>query len=167
MNRLILFRHGKAEQDSASGRDFDRPLAPRGAVEAAAAGATLAELGFAPDLALVSPSARTRQTWAALAPAFPKARVEMIEGLYHADVAALRRAIGSAPDAAGAVMIVGHNPGLQDLVAEMLTEGGADAALIARTRADFPTAAAAVLRLDREGAPQCEGLFFPRDRRGV
>ena len=73
MDRLILFRHGKAEQESESGDDFDRKLAPRGERESAAMGAHLAELGLKPDLALVSSAARARETWAAAAPAFPGA----------------------------------------------------------------------------------------------
>ena len=46
MERLILFRHGKAEPDSESGDDFDRRLAPRGERDSAAMGATLADLGL-------------------------------------------------------------------------------------------------------------------------
>ena len=53
MQRLILLRHGKAEPDSESGEDFDRRLAPRGVRDSAAAGVTLADMGFRPDVALV------------------------------------------------------------------------------------------------------------------
>src|SRR5258707_1283160 len=56
MDRLILLRHGKAESESESGDDFDRRLSPRGVRESAAMAETLAELGFAPDVALVSPA---------------------------------------------------------------------------------------------------------------
>ena len=54
MDRLILFRHGKAEAESASGEDFDRRLAPRGVQESAQMGAQLADMGFHPDVVLVS-----------------------------------------------------------------------------------------------------------------
>src|SRR5438094_761470 len=66
MDRLILLRHAKAENDAPSGDDFDRPLAPRGRREAAAMAGQLAALGIRPDLALVSPSLRTRETWEAV-----------------------------------------------------------------------------------------------------
>ena len=62
MERLILLRHGKAEPDSESGDDFDRRLAPRGVQETAAMAAHLAEMGFRPDVALVSTSASSART---------------------------------------------------------------------------------------------------------
>ena len=58
MQRLILFRHGKAEAQSASGGDFDRQLEPRGVREAAAMGRLLAGKALAPDVVLVSAAAR-------------------------------------------------------------------------------------------------------------
>src|SRR4051794_36172546 len=90
MDRLILFRHGKAEPESASGEDFDRRLAPRGERESAAMARHLADLGLNPDLALVSAAARTRGTWAAAAPAFPGAVSRIEDDLYNADSGAIR-----------------------------------------------------------------------------
>lgn len=165
MNRLILFRHGKANHDAPSGRDFDRRLAPRGVQDSAAAARHLADLGLAPELVLVSASARTRDTWTAVASALPQARVQFEDDLYHADVPTLRRMICAAGKAPGAVMVIGHNPGLQDLTVELLVEGGADAGLLARARAQFPTAAAAVFLIGGDGRPHYDGIFFPRDRR--
>ena len=62
MDRLILMRHGRAEPDSATGDDFDRALVPGGVRQAQVAGATLADMGFRPDIALVSPAVRAVQT---------------------------------------------------------------------------------------------------------
>ena len=56
MRRLILFRHAKAEPRAAGEDDFDRPLSPRGRADAVLVGRALADAGFAPDLALVSPA---------------------------------------------------------------------------------------------------------------
>ena len=112
MDRLILFRHGKAEAESASGEDFDRRLAPRGVRESAQTGATLADLGLRPDLVLASPSARTRETWAAAEPNFPNAKAQFDPHLYHADSGAIRHAAERAGKGVGTVMVVGHNPGL-------------------------------------------------------
>ena len=96
MDRLILFRHGKAQAESASGEDFDRHLAPRGERESAAMGAHLADLGFLPDVVLVSPAMRTRETWAAIEPHMAKAQVTFDDELYHADSGAVRAAAAHA-----------------------------------------------------------------------
>lgn len=161
MDRLILFRHGKAEAESASGEDFDRRLAPRGLRESAEMGARLADLGFLPDLVLVSPAARTRDTWAAAEPHFPKARASFDEELYHADSGAVRREAERVGAQAATVMVVGHNPGLQELAVRLLVEGSAPPSLVERARRQFPTAAAAVFLIDANGRPAFDGLFFP------
>ena len=92
MQRLILFRHGKAEAESDSGDDFDRRLAPAGVSASAVMGQRLAAMGLHPDVALVSASARTRGTWAALAEAFPDVTPTFDKDLYLADPKALRKA---------------------------------------------------------------------------
>lgn len=165
MDRLILLRHGEAERDAPSGDDFDRRLVGRGIAESSAMGETLAELGLSPDLALVSGAARTRDTWAAVASAFPKAQARFEDSLYLADLEVVRRLVEAAGATCGTMMVVGHNPGLQDLTLQLLREGAAPAALTARAQGGFPTAAAAVFLFDHAGRPAYDGLFFPRDRR--
>jgi phosphohistidine phosphatase len=59
------------------------------------------------------------------------------------------------------VMVVGHNPGLQELTVRLLTEGSAPASLIARAQRQFPPASAAVFLFDDQGRPAYDGLFFP------
>ena len=161
MDRLILLRHGEAERDAPSGDDFDRRLAARGIVASAAMGATLANLGFCPDVALVSAAARTRETWEAVGAAFPQAQVRFEDSLYLAEPERVRALAVAAGAACGTVMVVGHNPGLQDLTVHMLREGGAPPALIAKAQNGFPTAAAAVFLFDHAGRPSYDGLFFP------
>jgi phosphohistidine phosphatase len=161
MDRLILFRHGKAEHESASGEDFDRRLAPRGVRESAEMGETLARLGLTPNLALVSPAARARETWAAAEASFPKAEVRLEPELYNADPGAIRQAAEAAGRAGATVMVVGHNPGLQELAVRLLMEGSSPPALVARAQRQFPTAAAAVFLIDSNGRPSFDGLFFP------
>ena len=162
MDRLILFRHGKAEPESASGEDFDRRLAPRGGRESAEMGAHLADLGLLPDLVLVSPAMRTRETWAAIEPHLPKAKARFEDELYHADSGSVRRDAEKAGKSAGTVMVVGHNPGLQELTVQLLTEGSAPPSLIARAARHFPTAAVSVFLFDDGGRPHFDGLFFPQ-----
>jgi phosphohistidine phosphatase len=162
MDRLILFRHGKAEPESASGEDFDRHLASRGLEESAEMAAHLADLGFVPDLVLVSPAMRTRETWASCEPHFPKAKARFDDELYHADSGAVRHAAAKAGAMVGTVMVVGHNPGLQELTVRLLSEGSAPSSLISRATRQFPTAAASVFLFDDNGRPAFDGLFFPR-----
>lgn len=161
MERLILFRHGKAQPDSASGDDFDRRLAPRGLRESAAMGASLADLGMRPDVALVSPAARTRETWSAAQAAFPDALVRFEDDLYHAEAGAIRRVAEIAGARSATVMVVGHNPGLQELAVALLIEGAAPPSLVAQAQRKFPPAAAAVFIIDDNGRPAFDGLFYP------
>lgn len=161
MDRLILLRHGKAEADSESGDDFDRRLSSRGVREAAQMAAHLADMGFRPDVALVSPASRARGTWESAGPAFPGAAIRLDDQLYHADAGTIRRAAEAAGQDCGTVMVVGHNPGLQELTVQLLIEGGAPASLVARAQRHFPTAAAAVFLFDGNGRPHFDGLFFP------
>ena len=161
MDRLILLRHGKAEAESASGEDFDRRLAPRGVAESAQMAAQLADLGFCPDVVLVSTAARTRDTWAAAEALFPKARAKFDADLYLADSHCVRREAERAGAEAGTVMVVGHNPGLQELAVQLLTEGHSPPSLVAKAQRQFPTASAAVFLFDGAGRPAFDGLFFP------
>jgi phosphohistidine phosphatase len=161
MDRLILLRHGKAESDSDSGDDFDRRLAPQGVRESAEMGAQLADMGFRPDVALVSPAARARGTWEAACGAFPAAETRFDDDLYHAESGVIRRVAEAAGQACATVMVVGHNPGLQELTLQLLIEGSAPASLVARAQRNFPTAAAAVFLFDANGRPHFDGLFFP------
>lgn len=161
MDRLILFRHGKAEADSDSGDDFDRRLAPRGERESAAMAAQLADMGFQPDVVLLSPAARTRGTWAAASGAFPGAIVQVEDHLYNADTGALWQTIQAAGQTRRTVMVVAHNPGLQELTVSLLRDGAAPASLLAKAQRHFPPAAASVFLFDGNGRPHYDGLFFP------
>ena len=76
MDRLILLRHGKAEPESVSGQDFDRILTERGRRDVALVCLALADAGLQPELALVSPAARTLETWAVAATIFPGAQAQ-------------------------------------------------------------------------------------------
>ena len=161
MDRLILFRHGKAENESASGEDFDRRLAARGVRDSAEMGETLAKLGLIPDRALVSTASRAQETWAAAAPAFPGAELILEPELYNADSGAIRHAAEAAGRDCRTLIVVGHNPGLQELTVRLLTEGSAPPALAARAMRQFPPAAAAVFLFDDNRRPSFDGLFFP------
>ena len=161
MDRLILFRHGKAEPESLSGDDFDRRLQPRGQGEAAEMGERLAARGVVLDLVLVSAAERTRETWEALAASFPQAEVRFEDELYLAESSAIRRIAEQAGGGRGAVMVVGHNPGLHELTLRLMLEGDAAPPLLTKAQRNFPTAAVALFAFDPAGRPRAEDLLLP------
>ncbi len=158
MERLILFRHGKAEAHAATGDDFDRPLSPRGMRGAAAIGEALAASGMKPDIVLASPSARTRETWDVAKAAFPPAAAEFPAGLYNADAETIWR---TAEGRDGTVVVVGHNPGLHELTLTLMIAADAPAADLSRAQRKFPPGTAAVFAIDPAGRPTFEGLHYP------
>ena len=160
MDRVILLRHGEAEREAPIHDDFDRRLKPAGWRESQAVAALLAADGVAPRLALVSTAARARETWAACEPAFPAARVQYSAALYSADAAELRRLIASVA-AEGAVMVVSHNPALQELAVAWAIESGEVPEQIGRLQRRFPTGAAAVFAMDADRRPRLEGVYLP------
>ncbi len=115
MRQLLLLRHAKSSWDDAKLADFDRPLAPRGLKTAPLMGRELARRGWLPDLALVSPALRTRDTWRLVAAELPKhVPAEFAEELYEAAPAAILARVRQAK--ATSLIVIGHNPGLQNFV---------------------------------------------------
>lgn len=159
MRRLILLRHGKAEQRAHGGGDLDRRLTPRGVAESAAVARALAARGLSPAVAQVSTAARTVETWESAAAAFPNARPSFLRALYDADAERLWEAFGESD--ADDVIIVGHNPGIHNLAAGLGQRcgGGPDAQRLQR---DFPPAAAAAFRIET-GVVRLEAVIFPSD----
>ncbi|MGE0743228.1 MAG: histidine phosphatase family protein [Hyphomonadaceae bacterium] len=147
MRTLILLRHAKAVRAHEADTDEARGLTGRGRREAAAAGAAMAEAGLKPTLALVSTSERTRQTAEhGLATFGLESRFE--DALYHAALEGIWDAF-SASDAES-VVIVGHNPGIGELVS-MLVHQAHDGSKLAREfSGHFPTAAFAAFDIRGE-----------------
>lgn len=165
MDRLILFRHGKAER-TAPGGDIARRLTDRGRRDAEIMGGVLAAQGLVPDLALVSSAARTQETWEAASPAFPGARSLVRRDLYLADEAVIVDLAETLGESAGTVMIVGHNPGLHMLTLGLLRQGGAGAAVMARAQDKFATSSVSAFTFDAAGRPTYDGLFHASDHGG-
>jgi len=163
MRRLILFRHAKTAPRAPGQTDAERPLTERGIRDSADMAARMAAEGLNPDLVLISPSVRTRQTWAHASHAFPRARVEIVEAIYEAEVEDLLGVMAGVPSEADTVMIIGHNPGLQELALHLLVEGDAGARHIEQVETRFPTAAVAVFLIAAQGRAVFDGLFTPRD----
>ncbi|MEO8926607.1 MAG: histidine phosphatase family protein [Caulobacteraceae bacterium] len=166
MRRLILFRHAKAEPRAPGGEDIDRALTPRGERDAALMGGVLARAGLAPDLALVSPALRAAETWRWAREAFAGFAVQVRDGLYNATPEEVAAELDLGTAGADTVIVVGHNPSLQELAVSLLIDGDGSAGDIERVSARFGTATAAALRLDAAGRAALEALFHARDHGG-
>ena len=149
MLTLTLLRHAKSSWEEPLD-DFDRPLAPRGEKAAPEIGAALAERGLRPDLILCSGALRARETLAlVLAPlGAPAPEVIYDDALYMAAPGTLLRRVqtiasGFPRDAPRHLMLVGHNPGFEELALLLVGSGSAEDR--ARLAAKFPTAATAVI----------------------
>ena len=117
MRELILLRHAHADAAGAGQPDLDRPLSPTGREEARAAGDWLREHGLLPDRVLCSPSARTRETLAALGD-IGGAPATLEPAIYEASPGTLAALVDAQRDAER-LLLVGHNPGLEQLAALM------------------------------------------------
>jgi phosphohistidine phosphatase len=127
MRSLILLRHAKTERVEPSGRDRDRKLTKRGRADAPAIGAYMVHHGLVPDLVLVSPATRVQETWALVVPAFAKApRVVKDERIYNASAERLLGVIAEAQQA-HSLLVVGHNPSLQDIAVQLIATGDVEA----------------------------------------
>jgi phosphohistidine phosphatase len=144
MKLLTLFRHGKSDWETGVQDDFDRPLKERGRKDTPMMGRFMAEIGATPDLLVSSPAARARQTAELLAPAMDyRGEMRWEESIYAASAGELMSLLRNLPDEAGHVMLVGHNPGFEDVAARLI---GADAyGMAAGLR--LPTAGVAHLTL--------------------
>ena len=143
-HRLVLLRHAKAEHGM-SVPDIQRPLTVRGRRQSAAVGTALAEAGLVPDLVLCSSSVRTRQTWElASATLGADPPVSYDEALYDAGVDQVIAAVRAADEAAGIVLVVGHETAMSR-TATALAALGSDEATYERVRLGVPTASWMVL----------------------
>jgi phosphohistidine phosphatase len=142
---LWLLRHAKAVIAESDMDDFDRPLERRGRDAAARIGRHLARRGLRPDLVLCSPSARTRETLELVADALGgEIQTQYAGELYLAEASDLLGCLEKVTDDAGSVMLVGHNPGIAELAAELARRG--DPEPLEAMRRKFPTGALAELR---------------------
>jgi phosphohistidine phosphatase SixA len=125
MHELILLRHAEAVPIEKVGDDQQRPLSGRGEQEAQAAGKWLAAHRSRPDRVLCSPSRRTDETARlALAAMDSPPALQMAGEIYDASPGELLALLDQHGDAE-TVMLVGHNPGIERLVA-LLVEGRSD-----------------------------------------
>ncbi|MBM2711464.1 histidine phosphatase family protein [Mesorhizobium caraganae] len=148
MKQLLLLRHAKSSWDDPALADFDRPLAPRGLKAAPMMGRELARRDWLPDLALVSPALRTRETWRLVSAELPaRVPVEFTERLFYATAGDILAEVQQAIASAGCLLVLGHNPGLEDF-ARRLAGPRSDAGARRKLEEKFPTGALARFVVD-------------------
>ncbi len=160
MKTLFLMRHAKSSWDYPELSDYERPLNKRGKKAAPRIGVEMAERGYIPDYILSSSAKRAAETirLAAESGEFDT-EIEFERGIYGAGQNSLFYFIGQIPDTYQRAMLIGHNPGFEQLV-EFLTG----------TYKRMPTAALAVVRFEAErwvdaaeGSGELTDYIIPKD----
>lgn len=160
MKTLLLLRHAKSSRKDNDVRDFDRPLNQRGLKAAPSIGRLIGKRKLQPDLVLSSPAERARQTTQLVFEAAGlKTEVRYDERIYEATGAHLFEIVGQIEEDANVAMLVGHNPGLEELLEALTGEAH-----------NLPTAALAGIELDiekwnkvRAGAGRLDWLVTPKE----
>ncbi len=150
MKTLGLFRHAKSDWHDPRARDFDRPLNPRGEKGAGLVGRHIFDHKVKWDKVIASPAVRVAETieLAAKATGRPIA-VNWDRRIYLASSATLLDLLREQKDDPGSVLMVGHNPGLEDVIFDLVPDDGTSP-LRDVVELKFPTASFAVLELDIE-----------------
>jgi phosphohistidine phosphatase len=171
VKRLLLLRHAKAERETAD--DNKRGLEKRGEKDSSRMGRFLREDVYVPDLVFCSASMRTRETLRLLLPELGAApQVQYLSELYLAEPEVILSLIRRAPDRFGVLMVIGHNPGLEQCA---LALASVPFEKKLRKRYDamdekFPTCALAVIDFEvarwsdvAPGAGELDAFVRPKD----
>jgi phosphohistidine phosphatase len=143
MKRLVVLRHAKSDWPVGVA-DRDRPLGRRGQRDAPAAGRWIAEHVGVPDAVWCSPARRTKETWELLAAQLGGSPpVEFDERIYEAGVSDLVEVLRETAKGSSSVLLVGHNPGVQELVLALAGGQRSQVQMLAETK--FPTSGVALL----------------------
>lgn len=168
MRQLLLLRHAKSSWDDPGLSDHSRPLNQRGQISAGAMRQAMLGLALAPDVVLVSSSRRTLQTLEALEPWEETPIVEPMDALYLATAPQLLQVLNKVAETARSVLLIGHNPGLQEL-ALLLAGSARDPADARRLAEGYPTSALAEFTVPgswrslSQGGARLHRFLAPRD----
>ena len=153
IRNLILLRHAKSDWSNPALADHDRPLARRGRKAAPRIAEDLARWAPVPDNVLCSTSRRTVETADLVVPA--GVRRQLLRSLYHAGPDAILETLKHLPGSVRTAMIVGHNPGMEDLVIALTGDLPWDG---------FPTCAYGLFGMTEDWSfVRCLRLVRPRD----
>jgi len=142
MLRLLLLRHAKAAWPAGI-LDVDRPLAQRGQAAALLMGSYLKKERLEPDLAIVSSARRTQETWERVQPYLGEIEMRPDGRIYEAPVSRLVEVVREVEPGIRTLLVIGHNPGFEDLAKLLIGEGDMDGIL--RLGQKYPTAGLAVI----------------------
>lgn len=139
MKLLTLLRHAKSSWKDEDLSDHDRPLNRRGRADAPRMARRLLERSVEPDIILCSTALRARETLSLFTDicALAEHQIEYVDGLYLASASKLASVIAGAPGQCSHLMVVAHNPGLEDLLMQVTS----------RDDLTMPTCAMAQIRL--------------------
>jgi len=142
---LLLLRHAKSDWETGAASDFDRPLARRGKEQAPLVGRWLRAQGLVPDDVVSSPAKRARQTVKRTCETlgFDLDHVRWDPRIYEGAPGDLLAVLSGSPPTAGRVLLVGHNPGLEQLLSYLW----GDARALPADGKLLPTAAVARIEL--------------------
>jgi len=115
----MLLRHGKSDWNAGLEVDFERPLAQRGKQAARRIAQLIVEEELEPELIVTSPAQRALETARIVHTELADTELEEREAVYEADLPELLNIVHTLPDEYDSVMLVGHNPGLEELLAEL------------------------------------------------
>ena len=167
MLRLLLLRHAKSDRPPGVA-DLDRPLNPRGRRTAPLMARYLVGENLRPDHVAVSPARRTRETWEPVHAALGGPDAVLVPEIYEAPESALLSVIRAVPATARCLLMVGHNPGFQDVALDLV--GSGPRAARSRLATGFPTGALAVIDFEvaawsevGPGLGRLERFVAPRD----
>ncbi|RHW18742.1 histidine phosphatase family protein [Sphingomonas gilva] len=150
MKTLTLLRHAKSSWDDSVARDFDRPLNAKGQRAAATMGRHMKSLGLAFDHVVASPARRVTETIDHVVAGYGETLApDWDRRIYLASAATLLDIVRDLPDTHDRVLVVGHNPGLEDLVLLLVPDRTGDA-LRDGIEEKYPTASLAELTLETD-----------------
>jgi phosphohistidine phosphatase len=168
MKTLTLLRHAKSGWDDSVSRDFDRPLNPRGRRAARTVGLEMKAQGLAFDRVLASPARRVMETLEEVGMALGRLEPEYDRRLYLAPTATLLEIVRGISDDVERLLLVGHNPGLEELA--LCLSRRDEAGLRGEVEVKYPTGTMAEIALQvedwadvAEGTGRIERFIRPRD----
>jgi phosphohistidine phosphatase len=168
MKSLTLLRHAKSGWDDPVSRDFDRPLNPRGRKAARIVGEAMKAQGLAFDLVLASPAQRVVETLEEVSAGYGAIRPQFDQRLYLASTATLIEIVRATPEPVERLLLVGHNPGLEELA--LCLSRRDDGELRGEVEVKYPTGTVAEIALPverwaevKEGAGSLVRFIRPRD----
>jgi phosphohistidine phosphatase len=170
MKTLTLLRHAKSTWDDPVARDFDRPLNPRGRRAARAVGREMKGLGLGFDRVVASPARRVIETLDEVAASYGALARAYEQRVYLATTDSLLDIVHETGDAVARLLLVGHNPGMENLALLLTSGGGRNGGLRGEVEVKYPTGTLAEIALPvdrwqdvREGAGTLTRFIRPRD----